>query len=297
MMAGHAALVALLGLAWGVNWPAARLSLDELTPFTFRAVGFSAGALVLFGFLLAKGMSPRVPRPHWWRLVLVGTLSVLGYNIFSAFAQITASTSRSAVLSYAMPLWAVLFARIGLGEPFDRRRVVGLTLGGAGLVALGLPLIRSGGFSIGLVYALLSGIVWAIGSVTLKRYPIEAPPIVISAWQLLLAAIASTLLMLALDGLPRAWPQQASTWAGLAYNIVIGQALATTLWFTILARMQAGIASIGVLLVPAVGVVSATLILGERPTATDWLGLVLIVAASAAVLLRWPTRTDAATAS
>ena len=297
MMARQASLVVLLGLAWGVNWPAARLSLNELTPFTFRAFGFAAGASVLFGLIYLRGLSPAIPRPHWWRLVLVGSLSVLGYNIFSSFSLLTASTSRSAVLSYMMPVWAVLLAWPVLGERLDRRRIVGLALGGAGLVALGLPLIRSGTFSIGLVYALASGIVWAIGSVTLKRFPIEASPLVISAWQLLFAAFAATGFMLAVDGFPRSWPTMPSTWLGLGYNILIGQAFATTLWFTILGSMPAGIASIGTLLVPGVGVISAMLVLGERPTATDWLGLVLIVAASASVLLRWPPRGATATPS
>lgn len=297
MMARQAMLVVLLGLAWGVNWSASRLSLNELTPLTFRAVGFSAGAGILFGLIYLRGLSPAVPRPHWWRLVLVGTLSVLGYNIFSSFALLTATTSRSAVLSYTMPIWAVLLAWPVLGERLDLRRVIGLTLGGAGLIALGLPLIRSGSFSIGLVFALASGVVWAIGSVTLKRFPIDASPLVISAWQLLFAALAATGFMLAVDGFPRALPTMPSTWIGLAYGILIGQAFATTLWFTILGSMPAGIASIGSLLVPGVGVISAMLVLGEKPTATDWLGLVLIVAASASVLLRWPSRGGAATPS
>ena len=185
-----------------------------------------------------------------------------------------------------MPVWAVIFARIVLGERFDRRRVIGLALGGAGLVALGLPIVRAGQFSWGLVFAVASGVVWAGGSVFLKRFPVAAPPLVITAWQIALGAVVTFAGMLVVDGLPRQLPSLPSTWAGLLYNIAIGQALATALWFTILTRMPAGIAAIGSLLVPGIGVIGATLILGETPTPSDWLGLVLIVAASSAVLLR-----------
>lgn len=283
-------LVAALGISWGFNWPAVRLALVEIPPWTLRAVAFWLATTILVATLLATGRSLRVPREQWWRLALVGALSIAGYNIFSAFAQLTATTSRAAVLSYTMPIWAVVFARFVLGERFDRTRIIGLGLGIAGLVALGWPLLVSGQLSIGLLYAILSGVVWALGSVLLKRWPIGASAPVITAWQMAFAALVMTVGMLIVDGVPRSLPQLPLTYAGLGYNVLIGQALASTLWFTILGLMPAGTASIASLLVPGVGVIGATMILGERPTAADWLGLVLIVAASASVLLGRPAR-------
>jgi len=50
-------------------------------------------------------------------------------------------------------------------------------------------------------------------------------------------------------------------------------------------RLPAGIASLGTMMVPAVGVLGSVLLLGERPTPTDWLGLVLVIAASGAIIL------------
>jgi drug/metabolite transporter (DMT)-like permease len=45
-------------------------------------------------------------------------------------------------------------------------------------------------------------------------------------------------------------------------------------------------ASIGVLLVPVVGVTASTIFLGERPTVSDIVGFVMIFAAAACVLLQ-----------
>ncbi len=45
-------------------------------------------------------------------------------------------------------------------------------------------------------------------------------------------------------------------------------------------------ASIGALLVPVVGVIASVIILGERPTAPDIIGFVLIFSAAACVLLQ-----------
>lgn len=281
----RAGLLLLLGLSWGLNWPLIRIALDELPPWTFRAAGFAGGTAIVFGILWATGTSPVVPRRHWGRLALIGILTVVAYNLLSAFAQLTVTTSRSVVLSYTMPIWAVLLSRLVLGEPIDGRRMLGLALGVAGLATLGWPMVRDGQLSWGVLYAVASGICWAGGSVVLKRWPIDASPFVITAWQIALGAVVTLVGALLIDGVPARLPQRPGTWIGLAYNALVGQALATTLWFTILRRMPAGIASIGSLLVPAIAVLGATLLLGEHPTPADWLGLALILAASFVVLL------------
>lgn len=294
-MIRNALLIAALGVCWGLNWPAVRLCLVEMRPWELRFAGFAAATALIFALLVARQESVRVPRRDWLRLLLVGTLSVVAYNLLTAFAQLSASTTRSAVLSYTMPIWAVVFARIVLGEPFDGRRLTGLGLGIAGLVALGLPLAGQGQLTIGLLYAVLSGVVWAAGSVALKRFPIEASPLVLSAWQLALGTVVTLVGVLAFEGWPAALPRLPLTWTAFGYHVVFAQVAAMWLWFTILASMPAGIASIGSLLVPGIGVLGATAIIGERPTVADWLGLVLIVAASASVLVRLPDRKPPAT--
>jgi threonine/homoserine efflux transporter RhtA len=66
---------------------------------------------------------------------------------------------------------------------------------------------------------------------------------------------------------------------------VLGTGTAYGLWFSIIRRLPATTASLGVLGSPVIGVISSVLILGERPTATDIVGFALILAASACVLL------------
>ena len=66
---------------------------------------------------------------------------------------------------------------------------------------------------------------------------------------------------------------------------VLGTGTAYGLWFSIIRRLPAMTASLGVLGSPVIGVISSVLILGERPTPTDIIGFALILAASACVLL------------
>lgn len=278
-------LVPLLGLLWGFNWPAVRISLTEIAPWTLRAAGMTFAGLVLVAIALARGIPLAVPREQWPRLIIAGFLSIAAFNILLAFAQLMAPTSRAAILTFTMPIWATLLALPILGEHFDRRRLLGLGLGISGLVCLGLPLIRSGQFSPGLALALLAALSWALGTIVTKRWAVAAPALTIAAWQLLVGGAAAGLGMLVFEGIPMPKLLSPKVAAALSFHILGAQALAYFLWFVVVARLPAGIASLGTLMVPAVGALGSVLLLGERPTATDWLGLALVVAASGAIMI------------
>jgi len=278
-------LVPLLGLLWGFNWPAVRISLTEIAPWTLRAGGMTFAGLALVAVALVRGISLKVPKEHWPRLIVAGILSIAAFNILLAFAQLMAPTSRAAILTFTMPVWATLMAWPMLGERFDRPRLVGLGLGIAGLLCLSLPLIRAGQFSPGLALALLASFSWALGTIVTKRWPVAAPTLTIAAWQLLIGGAAAGIGMLIFEGVPVPKALSPPVAAALAFHIFGAQALAYFLWFTVIARLPAGIASLGTLMVPAVGALGSVLLLGERPAASDWLGLVLVVAASGAILV------------
>jgi len=278
-------LVPLLGLLWGFNWPAVRISLTEIAPWTLRAAGMSFAGLVLVAVALARGVQLTVPRGQWLRLVVAGFLSIAAFNVLLAFAQLAAPTSRAAILTFTMPIWATLLARLVLGEAFDGRRLAGLALGIAGLLCLGLPLIMAGQLSFGLMLALLAAVSWAVGTIVTKRWPVSAPALTIAAWQLLIGGLVAGTGSPSKTSMPMPKLLSPRVMAALSFHIVGAQALAYFLWFTVVARLPAGIASLGTLMVPAVGVLGSVLLLGERPTATDWLGLALVIAASGAIMV------------
>lgn len=278
-------LVPLLGLLWGFNWPAVRIALTEIAPWTLRAGGMGFAGLALVVIALARGQKLAVPRRQWLRLAIAGLLSIAAFNVLLAFAQLAAPTSRAAILTFTMPIWATLLARFVLAEPLDRRRLTGLGLGIAGLVCLGLPLHASGSLSIGLLYALIASVSWALGTIVSKRWPVDAPAVTIAAWQLLIGGAVASVGMLVFEGIPQPKMLETRTLVALVFHILGAQALAYFLWFTVIARLPAGIASLGTLMVPAVGTLGSVLLLGERPTPSDWIGLALVVAASGSIML------------
>lgn len=278
----------LASLLWGGNWPAVRLALDEIGPWTLRTIGLALGAISLMLIVAARGQPLTVRASQWLPLAISGLFSIAAFNVLLAFAQLSASTSRAAVITFTMPVWTVLLARLFLREPFDRRKLLGLALGISGLAVLAWPLAMAGAFTIGLLYALLAGIAWAVGTVISKRFPVAAPPMSIAAWQLAVGAGGAAAGMLLFEGVALPETFKTVTVAAVAYHVLLAQALAYALWFACLAAVPAGVASLGILTVPAIGVVGAMAVLGERPSPTDFAGLALVIAAAVAVLTPGP---------
>ena len=284
-----------MGVLWGFNWPAVKIALGEIAPWTLRTIGMLFGGLLLAGIALLRGRPLAVRREHWLRLTAGGVLTIAAFNILLAFAQLSAVTSRAAIVTYTMPIWAAVFARIVLGETFDRRRLLGLALAVAGLAVLGLPLLRAGHFQIGLLYALGGGISWAAGTVVTKRYPVAAAPLAIASGSPdrgRLRRRRHARLRRDSHG-PSRWRRRPGPPCSITCSSPRPWPISCgSRW---LPGSRSGSPDLGTLLVPPFGVLGAMIFIGDRQTATDGIGLVLIVGAAASVLL--PPRAVAARSS
>ncbi len=279
-------MVAALGLMWGLNWPAARMALMDYSPWMFRSIALWVGAAVLFGVALARGRQLWVPRGlDRVHLVIAGLLNLAGFNLFSSFGQLGTTTTRVAIIAYTMPIWVTVLAWFVLGERLDRVRFVALLLGAGGLVALVAPFL-GGHIPIGMWFALGAALSWAAGTVYVKWAGVVADPFVVAGWQLAAGGVAAVAGLLLFGGAARIWPEHPQAAMGLAYNVIFGTALSYVVWFEVVARLPAATASLGVLMVPVVGVGSAMLLVGDRPTFMDFCGFALVLSASACVLLR-----------
>ena len=266
---------------WGFNWPIVKVLLDGTGPWSLRAFGLGAGFLLLAATAIASGQSLAVPRAYWGRLVIAGALNVVGFNLCSVFAQILLPASRAVILTYTMPLWSVLFARLMLGERIDKLRATALALGAAGIVLLSQPFwpaFVAGEVPIGLVYVMAAAITWAAGTVYTKKAAIPGAPMAITAWQILIGALAAAV-GLVLFETPRLELWRPEIAATFAYHVIFPQAAAYALWFGLMNRIPASTLALGTLLVPVFGVLGAVIFLGERPPLVDLAGFALILTA------------------
>jgi drug/metabolite transporter (DMT)-like permease len=282
----------LVTVIWGLNWPSARFGLQDFSPWVFRTISFGASALILLAIAKRRGISLRIePGAARRHLAVAGLLSIGGFGVLAAFAQLSTTTSRTAICAYTMPIWATLLARVFLGERLDARRWCALLIGVAGLLVLFWPLARDG-VPAGALFALGSAWSWAAGTVYLKRARVEGHPLAITAWQLVAGTVAVAI-GLAIDGGGASANIHVASIAGLLYSTFIGTALAYLLWFQTVERLPASTAGLGTLLVPVIGVLAAMLLLGDRPTGPDLIGFGLIFVAALCALSASPANNQA----
>ena len=278
-------MLAVLGLIWGITWPVMKIALNEIPPLTMRGTAAVLGAVTYFALCVVMRRSLRIPSPTAWAHVLIASLlNIVAFSLFSAFAQLAATTSRVAILAYTMPIWAVLLAWVFLGERPSRVQAAALLLCVTGLAILIYPLTTNG-VPLGIVFALAVGVCWAGGTVYLKWAQIEADQMGVGSWQMTIAAIVLVAAMLLFDGRPHFAGAHVDGLLATAWTGIFSNGIAYALWFTIIRRLPAVTASLGVLTSPVVGVIGSFFILGEVPTTADMIGFALIFVASACVLL------------
>lgn len=284
-------LVVLLAFAWGLNWIAAAFALREISPWSLRFAGSSIGAITLFTAAAITGYTLRIPRGESVHIMIAGFLNVSAFQILSGFAQLNGATSRAIIITYSMPIWSALLSRMVLGEKFTPMRVLALCLCVTGLTVLVWPLFADG-FPPFVFYSLGCALSWTIATVYIKWAKVTIEPLANAAWQLFFGVIFVGIGVAIYEGYPHLWPIRTDTLLAVIYVGLFGVGLAHFLWWSIVHKLPTMTASLGVLLVPVVGVTCSALLLGEHLTVPDIIGFVMIFAAAACVLLEPNTRHD-----
>jgi drug/metabolite transporter (DMT)-like permease len=286
-------MLVALSFAWGFTWPAMRIALAEIPPFSMRVLSIGLGMMSLLAVVKLQGRSFALGgRYDWLHVIVAGILNIVGFTLLSSFALLLAGTGRVAMLSYTMPIWAALFAWLALGERFNAARVLALVMCGAGLAIVIYPLAESG-IPAGLLLAVATGVSWAAGTVYLKWARIAGDTVAVAAWQLVVAFVFVAACLPLVEGSLHVSHASAGALFGTIFTGLIGSGLAYFLWFKIIGRLPAMTASLGILSAPVIGVVSTAIMLGERPTVPDMIGFALIFAASVCVLLPLPSPREA----
>ncbi len=269
-------LFVLLSLIWGYNWVVMKKVMAYADPFDFSALRTLFGALALFA-VLAWRRKPLKP-VALGQTLLLGLLQTTAFTALIQWALVSGGAGKTAVLVYAMPFWLLPMAWVFLGE-----RVRGLQWLAVALALVGLLFIldpwKAQGDLFSTALALLASVSWAASAVLVKRIRarFDVDLLSLTAWQMLLGAVV----LCGVAWLLPSEPPQLTTYfvVALVYNALFATGLAWLIWLVILDRLPAGLAGLSSLAVPAVGVLSGWLELGERPSAPESAGMLCIAVA------------------
>lgn len=283
-VATSAVLLAVgLTLVWGTNWAVMKWVLAEIPILTFRVVTAFGGGILVIGLCLLLGYRIRLPRAEWGPAALAALFNVTGWFLLTAVALTLLPAGRAAVLAYTMPLFAFLASVVLRGERATPRGLAGLA---CGIAAVLLLVVRDaahlGAAPLGVLVILGAAASWGIGTVLQKR-DWSVPVLVLAGWQLLLGGLPILPVALLIDEAPFARLTPGG-WLAMAYITGAAVLFGYFAWFSLVRLVSTSVASLAVLPVPLVGVLTGSLWLGEHLGWTEAGALLLVTISLATVL-------------
>src|SRR5262245_13200663 len=129
---------------WGLSYGLTKLALAEWRPLTFTASRFVAMALIAAAVLIAQGRLRVLVGPDGGRFTLGGLLGFTLYQLGFIVGLDRTSALSSTLLLATIPLFSLLFLRLGGVERVRARQWVGvgLAIAGVALVVLSSTMAR-----------------------------------------------------------------------------------------------------------------------------------------------------------
>ena len=265
--------------AWGTCFVAIRYGLRDAPVLWFAALRAVAAGGALLAVAAGTGRL-HVPRPAW---PTVAWLAVV--NIAIAFAAMFAGTAGvatgvAAVLSNAQPLLIILPAWLFFHERTRPQAWVGLAVGFGGLIIAATP----SGAGQGAVLSIAAAAAITVGTLLTRRLR-GVDVLAATGWQFLLGGIVLVAWAAVVEGAP------AVSWTGrfvgaLTFLTLIGTVAPYLLWFVEVQRAPLLSVSAWTMLTPVIGVAAGAVVLGERLSARQLLGVTLVLTALPIILLR-----------
>ena len=260
-------------VVWGLNFVVIMTGLNHMPPLLMGALRFM---LVVFPAILFI-RKPQVP----WRWLLAYGLTIsLGQFafLFSAMAVGMPAGLASLVLQ-SQAFFTLLFAALLIGERVRSPNLVGLVVAAIGLALIGMQVDRVMTLA-GFALTICAASMWALGNVVTRRIGkvdlvglvvwgnlIPPLPFLALSWWL----EGSVAIRAALDGFNL---QSALVLMYLAFGATL---LGYSIWGRLLSRYPASQVAPFSLLVPVVGLTSASVLLGDRLGLWQLIGALLVM--------------------
>jgi len=265
-------------LIWGTVGIFVRFAEQPAPTIVFFRVSIAFAALSIY-FCWHKR------RLYWHGQKIPALISgiFLALNWLFFFQAIQLTTIGNAVLSYYMaPLFAVLWARLFLGERLERHGLYALLLAmlGIGLIVSSYDFSLSNQDFLGIVCGLIGALFYSLVVILVKRLSIAPSQLV-----LIQTGIASLVFL----PFVVIHPPQLKAFSIMAMGTLglVHSAIALGLYFTGLKLIKIQHVSVLSYIEPVSSMVYAYLIFGEIPTLLTLIGGLCILAASSIVLC-WP---------
>lgn len=279
------ALLSLLTLFWGINWPVMKYAVLEYPPLTFRMISMSIGIAVIAVYMRWRGERFMVPKIERLRVLQLAAGNMLVWHICSIMAIRFLTSGRAAIIGYTMPVWALLASVILFKGHLSWRGVAGVMLALAATVLLSVEAFNAlAGQPLGLGLMLLAAIGWGIGTAMMKHMSVSISNASLTFWMMVITYAVLVVLATIFESSQWRWPH-AGEWGAILYNATAVFGFCHIVWFRLARKLPPVASSLSIMLIPPLGVFSGAWALNERVGIYDITALGLILAAMAVVLM------------
>jgi drug/metabolite transporter (DMT)-like permease len=285
---GASLALILAAACWGTGTVVSKAAVAEFPPLTLLAIQLAASLVFLLTLMRLRGIPLRdrsIPP-------ILGRLGMLNPGLayaLSLIGLVSISASLSVLLWALEPVLILLLARAVLGEPLGRG-LLGLSAVAVGGMVLILNASGDGSSWLGVGLTLAGIGCCALYSVVTRRWlpgtDATAPVVAIQQlWALAFSVVVVGAVALT-GGSVRPEGVSAQGWASALVSGVLYYAAAYWLYLSGLRRVPASVAASAFYLIPVFGVAGGGLVLGDRLSGIQWIGVAIVVGAVIAILRR-----------
>lgn len=277
----HILLALLVAAIWGFNFVVIRIGLGSFPPLLLATLRFVLAALPVL-------VLPR-PAVPWPRMIAIGlTLFVGQFAFLFPAMMIGMPPGLASIVLQSQAFFTILIAAMALRERPSGRQLGGAAVAFAGLAVIGTTVGGGDVTALGLALSLAAAGSWACGNVLLRGAgKVDMLPMIV--WLSLIPPVPLLALSLAVEG-PTAIGHAFATVGWTGVGTVLYLAIPTTIlgfgiWGHLLKLYPAATVAPFSLLVPIFGAGSAALVLGEQFGPARLAGMALILLGLAIVAL------------
>jgi O-acetylserine/cysteine efflux transporter len=286
-------LIAVLSVVviWGLNFVAAKLALQQVSPFQLGVLRYVFATLPFVFFI----RPPKIAAKWIIAYGLVQGVGQFGFLYFSLTLGMTASLA--SVIMQTQVFFTAVFGFFMLSERLSRLQLLGLFFAACGLIAFG---ISTSGYNmqpkygvtfVGLVLCTASAASWALSNVLTRKISQNYPgykPLGLIVWSSLVPILPFAVLSQIFDMQPISLEQiktiNLTSWLGAAYLGWFATILAYALWATLLKKYSANTVAPFSLSVPLIGLAAGAIAFAEVLSGLQWIGVFFIGIALALAL-------------
>ena len=256
---------------WGFGLVISKPGMEELPPLLINGLRWILTGLVLVWWF-------PVPRKFLKNIFLVSFVGcTLQYGLTYTGVSMIDASSAVLIVQSEVP-FGVLVAFFLLKKRPSTKNLIGLLIAFIGLYVLsGAPNLE--GKYLGVFLVLSGAFTWSFGQVLAKPLSEKIPAMTLTAWIGIMGGIQLSFASALIEGntLNNIRSASLNSWIIVLYLGLIMNAIGYSFWYYVLARYAVNKIMPVHLLLPVTGVITAILLLGERPSIEVYIGGVIIL--------------------